>query len=60
MIVPAIDWHGLFVPTVSLPELFLRGSIMYLFILALMRIFRREAGSLSIADLLVDRDRGIA
>lgn len=26
---------------------------MYLFILALMRIFRREAGSLSIPDLLV-------
>jgi len=46
MIVAAMDWHGLFVPTVSLPELFLRGSIMYLFILALMRIFRREAGSL--------------
>ena len=43
----------MFVPSESLPELFLRGSIMYLFILALMRIFRREAGSLSIADLLV-------
>ena len=43
----------MFVPSASLPELFLRGSIMYLFILALMRIFRREAGSLSIADLLV-------
>lgn len=53
MIVAAIDWRGLFVPTASLPELFLRGSMMYLFILALMRIFRREAGSISIADLLV-------
>ena len=53
MIVAAIDWRSLFVPTVSLAELFLRGSIMYLFILALMRVFRREAGSISIADLLV-------
>lgn len=49
----SIDWHGMFVPSASLPELFLRGSAMYLFILALMRIFRREAGSLSIPDLLV-------
>jgi uncharacterized membrane protein YcaP (DUF421 family) len=53
MIVAAIDWRSVFVPTVSLAELFLRGSIMYLFILALMRVFRREAGSISIADLLV-------
>jgi uncharacterized membrane protein YcaP (DUF421 family) len=53
MIVASIDWRGIFVPAVSLPELFLRGTIMYLFILTLMRIFRREAGSLSIPDLLV-------
>jgi uncharacterized membrane protein YcaP (DUF421 family) len=43
----------MFVPTQSLAELFLRGTVMYLFILALMRVFRREAGSLSIPDLLV-------
>ena len=48
-----INWHDLFVPSVSLPELFVRGSIMYLFIYFLMRLFRREAGSLSTADLLV-------
>lgn len=53
MIVAAIDWRSVFVPTVSLLELVVRGSIMYLFILALMRVFRREAGSISIADLLV-------
>jgi len=45
--------HDLFVPSVSLAELFLRGSLMYLFILFLMRVFRREAGTLSIPDLLV-------
>lgn len=53
MILAEINWHNLFVPSVSLPELILRGSVMYLFILALMRVFRREAGSLSIPDLLV-------
>lgn len=29
MIVAAIDWRSVFVPTESLLELFLRGSIMY-------------------------------
>jgi uncharacterized membrane protein YcaP (DUF421 family) len=50
---PPIDWHKMFVPSVSLLELVLRGSIMYLAILAAMRVFRRQAGSLSTADLLV-------
>lgn len=45
--------HDLFVPSESLAELFVRGSLMYLFILFLMRVFRREAGTLSIPDLLV-------
>jgi uncharacterized membrane protein YcaP (DUF421 family) len=53
MILNAIDWRTMFVPTASLAELFLRGTIMYFFILGLMRVFRREAGSLSIPDLLV-------
>ena len=48
-----IDWHAVLVPTVSLLELVLRGSLMYLGILAALRIFRREAGALSTADLLV-------
>lgn len=49
----AVDWRGLFVPEQSLPELALRGTAMYLLILAAMRLFRREAGALSIPDLLV-------
>lgn len=48
-----IDWHDLLVPTTSLLELVLRGSIVYLGILAAMRVLRREAGELSTADLLV-------
>lgn len=48
-----VDWRALFVPTVSLFELVLRGSAMYILILAALRVFRREAGGLNTADLLV-------
>jgi uncharacterized membrane protein YcaP (DUF421 family) len=49
----AIDLHQMFVPTGSLLELVVRGSSMYLLILAGFRVFRRDAGSLSVSDLLV-------
>ena len=48
-----IDWHELFVPSGSLLALVLRASLMYLLILAGFRAFRRDAGSLSVSDLLV-------
>jgi uncharacterized membrane protein YcaP (DUF421 family) len=48
-----VDWQTVFVPQESLLEIFIRGSIMYLVMFALLRIFRRQTGSLSIADLLV-------
>ena len=48
-----VDWQSVFVPTESLLEIIIRGTIMYLAIFALMRIFRRQAGSFSIADLIV-------
>jgi uncharacterized membrane protein YcaP (DUF421 family) len=51
--ITAVDWHALLVPTVSLLEIVLRGSAMYLFVLAAMRLLRRESGALSTADLLV-------
>lgn len=43
----------MFVPTQSVLEVVLRGTIMYLGMYLLLRIFRRQAGSLGIADLLV-------
>ena len=43
----------MFVPTESLIEILIRGTIMYLGMFALLRVFRRQAGSLGIADLLV-------
>ena len=49
----SVDWHAIFVPSGSLLELVIRGSLMYLLILAAFRIFRRDAGSMAMADLLV-------
>jgi uncharacterized membrane protein YcaP (DUF421 family) len=48
-----IDWNVMFVPTRNLLEFVVRGSLMYLLILAGFRMFRREAGELSVSDLLV-------
>ena len=48
-----VDWDSVFYTKESLLEIFLRGTIMYLVMFALLRIFRRQAGSFSIADLLV-------
>src|SRR5215216_1760895 len=43
----------MFVPTESILEVIIRGTIMYLGMFALLRVFRRQAGSVGIADLLV-------
>lgn len=43
----------MFVPHGSLLEPLIRGSLMYLGMFAILRIFRRQAGSISIADLLL-------
>jgi uncharacterized membrane protein YcaP (DUF421 family) len=48
-----IDWRATFVPTIHLGEVFLRGSIVYLFLLFILRILRRQAGTIGISDLLV-------
>jgi uncharacterized membrane protein YcaP (DUF421 family) len=40
-------------PTMHLGEVFLRGSIVYLFLFFLLRGLRREAGAIGISDLLV-------
>jgi len=48
-----IDWHSMFVPTESIMEIIIRGTIMYLGMYAILRIFRRQSGSIGVADLLV-------
>jgi uncharacterized membrane protein YcaP (DUF421 family) len=47
-------WHDVFVPTHSVLEMFVRGSIMYLFIFALLRfVLKRQTGGLSTPDILL-------
>lgn len=49
----SIDWNAIFVPSLHVGELVLRGTLMYLFLFFMMRMLRREAGQLGISDLLV-------
>ena len=49
----AIDWQAVWVPTMSLLEVVVRGSVVYLGLVAAMRVSRREGGSLNTADLLM-------
>ena len=48
-----VDWSAMFVPQESVLGVVIRGTIMYLGMFILLRIFRRQAGSISIADLLL-------
>jgi uncharacterized membrane protein YcaP (DUF421 family) len=49
-----VDWQELLVPQVSVVELFVRGTAMYLVLLAMLRVLvRRHVGTLSLTDLLV-------
>lgn len=52
-ILPPIAWAEVFAPTVNPAELFLRGTIIYIFLLVILRVLRREAGTIGISDLLV-------
>lgn len=40
-------------PSVGVGEIFLRGTIIYLFLLFVLRLLRREAGAIGISDLLL-------
>lgn len=49
-----INWQSLFVPSGSLLEIFVRGTIVYFVLLASLRVLnRRHVGSMSLMDLLV-------
>lgn len=50
----SIDWQGIFLPTVSLLEILIRGSIFYLAIFFFLRFLPpRAMGGLSLSDVLV-------
>jgi uncharacterized membrane protein YcaP (DUF421 family) len=50
----AVDWSRVLEPDVSLLEIFVRGTLMYLALFALLRIvFKRQSARGSVTDLLV-------
>ncbi len=50
----SVDWSAVFVPVLGLPEIMLRGSLMYLVMFMILRFMgRRQAGHFGPADLLV-------
>lgn len=49
-----VDWRGMFGSEVAPLELFIRGTLIYLGILAMLRLLlRREAASITVPDLLM-------
>jgi uncharacterized membrane protein YcaP (DUF421 family) len=49
-----IDWNSLFVPDSPFLEIILRGSVMYLSLVILLRIvLKRQTGTLGMTDLLL-------
>ncbi len=50
----SVDWGQVFVPDTPLLEIFVRGTVIYLSVLVLLRVFvKREVGSMGITDLIV-------
>ena len=50
----SVDWHTLFVPSLGIAEMVVRGTLIYLALFAILRfIGRRQAGHFGPADLLV-------
>ena len=48
-----INWPEIFVPSVSPLEIFIRGTLIYLFCFVVMRFTRRGISGVSISDLLI-------
>ena len=48
-----IDWHKLFMPDTPLLEIVVRGSCIYLALFLMLRLLKRQAGTMGISDVLV-------
>ena len=49
-----IDWQSIFIPTISLVELVIRGTLMYFVLFGLLRlVLKRQAGGIGTIDVLV-------
>lgn len=49
-----VDWHKMLVPNTPLLEIFLRGTLVYLALYALLRlVLKRQSSGLGVTDVLV-------
>jgi uncharacterized membrane protein YcaP (DUF421 family) len=48
-----VNWQSVFVPTTSVLEMLVRGTLTYWFIFVYLRFFRRGTGQLNLSDLLL-------
>ena len=48
-----IDWEAMFIPSSSVAEMIVRGTITYWFCFLYIRFFRRGSGQLNISDVLL-------
>ncbi|MGA9378006.1 MAG: YetF domain-containing protein [Phormidium sp.] len=49
-----VDWYKVFIPSTSVVELFVRGTLVYLMLFAILRFLpNRQIGTVGISDLLV-------
>lgn len=48
-----IDWSAIFIPSGSLLEIFVRGTLIYFICFVFLRIVRRGVGEIGITDVLI-------
>src|ERR1043165_6243645 len=49
-----MDWKSIFLPDISIFEIILRGSLMYISLFVLLRlILKRQTGTIAMTDLLL-------
>lgn len=48
-----INWSEIFIPQISLLEMFVRGTLVYFLLFAFLRLFRKKLGAIGITDVLV-------
>ncbi len=53
VLLAGIDWENMIIPSVSLWEIIIRGTLTYWFCFLYIRFFRRGAGQLGISDVLL-------
>lgn len=49
----AVDWNSVFIPSVSILEIIIRGTLVYFICFIFLRLVRRGVGEIGITDILI-------